>query len=90
MLFHEKSYPFTSLLWGERDRKATNTTADIETRVVTTEENSLSRSKSFYHEGLNKESFKKENSDNGTKYLKVELICKEDKSCLKWIASALW
>ena len=32
---------------GETDRKATNTTADIETHVVTTEENSLSRSKSF-------------------------------------------
>ena len=35
------------VLWGETDRKATNTTADIETRVVTTEENSLSRNKPF-------------------------------------------
>jgi len=57
-----------------------NTTADIEKRVVTTEENSLSKNKSFQHEGLNKESFKKENSDNRTKYLTVERICKEDKS----------
>jgi len=42
-----KSYPFTSLLWGKRDRKAKTTAADIETCVVITEKDSLSRSEFF-------------------------------------------
>ena len=79
LLFHVKSYPLTSLSWGKRDRKVK--TADIKLRVVAMKKNHSAEASPFnIKDGMNKASFKKENSDKRTKYLTMELICKEDKS----------